>query len=190
MFSKIATAALLASTAAALPAGAPADSPTCTSKVASLNSWTVKDFDYHQSYTFTTPAHQNSHGDVSFSLFNPALEGTAVGERYCSAYSTWLDVFFLGEIIYKCHDKDGKPVDDTTFTYSRPTQQLMINQTWTCDDNGAQYFAQGGVKLDLKCNETKYKNDNWKMGEIYSDDTTVCDKVTTEAKIDSMQAIL
>lgn len=189
----IASALFISTTAAtanggACPGNPPGMDDSCASKSAKLGEWTVKDFDFHKEYLFTNPAHQNSHGYVNFVLQNAA----AGSELVCSATSSWLDVFFLGERVYRCTGPDGEATDDATFTYNDPTRELLINQTWSCNGGGAKYFARGGVKLDLDCEETKYKNPDWKgnPGEIYSNDTTACDFVTVAAKIDSVQKLV
>jgi hypothetical protein len=92
-------------------------------------SWVARAFDFHASYTFTTPAHQNSWGYASFELFNPATQVST----HCEAASNQLSDFFYGTVAYKCNDTR------TTFDYSRPSNQLRINQTWTCTDRDPQY---------------------------------------------------
>src|SRR5687767_900631 len=47
--------------------------PSCMAAGQKVSSWKVENFDYHASYIFTTPAHQNSWGYVNFTLSNPAL---------------------------------------------------------------------------------------------------------------------
>jgi hypothetical protein len=100
-------------------------------------SWTVANFDYHASYIFTTPAHQNSHGYVNFTLVNPALGSTAT----CSASSSQLNDFFYGNMLYTCSTPDGSPGNSsaTSFTFNRASGELDFNQTWTCSDEDPQY---------------------------------------------------
>lgn len=189
----IITAAIFASSALAMPTGGacpnnnPPASDSCASKSSNFGEWTVKDFDFHKSYIFTNPAHQNSQGDVNFTLSNAAA-GTDI---VCSATSFQLDLFFYGWTIRKCTGADGKLTDDATFTYNDANRELMINQTWSCGGDGGKYFAQGGVKLDLDCKETKYQNPDWKggLGEDYSRDITTCDKVTVAAKATKVQKL-
>ncbi|TQV97487.1 hypothetical protein V2A60_006758 [Cordyceps javanica] len=176
-------AALLAASALAAPAVGP-DRNTCTARSTNVTQFLVKDFDFHASWTFTTPAHQNSWGYVNFTLANAAIDY----EFQCSSASNWLSDFYYGNIDYNCTDPAGRPTRQGTFSYSRPTTTLAINQTWACPDEGSQFWAEGRAKLDLACRETNYTNPDWKMGQIYSDRTIVCDKLTTGVPITSLRA--
>ncbi|KAF3069336.1 hypothetical protein TsFJ059_007844 [Trichoderma semiorbis] len=187
-------ALLLSSSALALPAvprananypyPVPPTAPGCTDKSTNLTAWTVGDFDFHSSYTFTTPAHQNSWGYVNFTLTNPAVDYIPV----CSAASNQLSDFFYGTFVYECTvpSTAGK----ATFTYSRPSGQLQINQTWSCADEGSRFTAIGGVNLNLTCDDTTWQNPNWTVGQIYSTRTVTCGKVTLPAPIEEMSAVL
>lgn len=93
--------------------------------------WTVEKFDFRASYIFTTPAHQNSWGYANFNLSNNALPDVLAT---CSAQSDQLSDFFYGDLPYTC-TIDGEPGPaPARFTFSRPSGELDINQTWTCDD--------------------------------------------------------
>ncbi len=122
--------------AAAAPYGlGPRDStPGCTSISFGDFAWTIEDFTYHASYIFTTPAHQVSSGSVDFNLTNPAFPDKVS----CTAYSTWLSDFFYGNVNYNCVVPEGSGTQ-TSFSFSRPSGELNINQTWTCDDEDPQY---------------------------------------------------
>ncbi|KAI1419972.1 hypothetical protein F5Y12DRAFT_173571 [Xylaria sp. FL1777] len=171
------TAALPLATAA--PYGlSPRDStPGCTSISFGDFSWTIEDFTYHAGYIFTTPAHQVSSGSVAFNITNPALPEKVS----CTAYSTWLEDFFYGNINYNCLVPEGSGVK-TSFSFSRPSGELSINQTWTCDDEDPQYpitfSGYGTVNLTLNCEETDYQNPDWEPGQIYSDRDIACEPVT------------
>lgn len=195
MLSILSSCLLLASSALALPSTIPrADSnypypvppaaPGCTDKSTNLTEWTVGSFDFHASYTFTTPAHQNSWGYVNFTLINPAVSYTPI----CSAASNQLSDFFYGTVIYDC----TVPVtsDKATFTFSTPGSELRINQTWNCAGEGSRFTAIGGVKLNLTCDDTTWQNPNWTTGQIYSSRTITCGKVTVPAPIEEMSAVL
>jgi hypothetical protein len=112
----------------------------CTSTSSSSFAWTVKNFTYHASYIFSTPAHQNSWGYVDFNLTNPALAASSspYANVKCSATSNQLSDFFYGNFPYNCTDAYGKPVNSTgpysVFEFSRPNNKLDFNQTWICDD--------------------------------------------------------
>ncbi len=92
-------------------------------------SWTARAFDFHASYIFTTPAHQNSWGYASFELFNPADQSTT----HCEAASNQLSDFFYGTVQYKCNDTR------TTFDFSRPANQLRVQQSWVCADRDPKW---------------------------------------------------
>lgn len=109
---------------------APRDEPTCGQKSGKLSEWTLTDFDFHASYIFTTPAHQNSWGYVSFNVSNPVLDYTVS----CSAASSRLNDFFYGEMVYDCKAPEGESAT-TSFTFSRPDGALALNQSWTCNDD-------------------------------------------------------
>lgn len=109
------------------------DTPGC--QAASMNlTWTVEDFDFHASYIFTTPAHQNSWGYASFNLTNPALAYKSA----CSAQSDQLSDFFYGTQIFTCSEPDGSTTK-TTFDFSRPVNTVDVNQTWVCSDLDPQW---------------------------------------------------
>lgn len=99
--------------------------------------WQVDDFDFHSSYIFTTPAHQNSWGYVNFNLSNPAVPDVVAS---CSAASDQLQDFFFGTQIYKCtvNGTTAGPAP-ASFTYNRPSGELDVNQTWTCRDKDPKY---------------------------------------------------
>lgn len=109
---------------------------SCTKSSFGNFSWTVESFDYHASYIFTTPAHQNSWGYVNFNLSNPALSYQAI----CSAASSQLSDFFYGNFWYTCTLPDGSPPGPkAAFAFNRASGQLDFNQTWSCSDEDAQY---------------------------------------------------
>ncbi|KAL7912645.1 hypothetical protein GGI35DRAFT_258200 [Trichoderma velutinum] len=166
------------------PYPVPPTAPGCTEKSTNLTAWTVDNFDFHSSYTFTTPAHQNSWGYVNFTLTNPAVDYIPV----CSAASNQLSDFFYGTFVYECTLPNTS--DKATFTFSRPNSQLQINQTWSCADEGSRFTAIGGVTLNLTCDDTTWQNPNWTAGQIYSTRTVTCGKVTVPASIEEMSAVL
>lgn len=177
---------LLAGSALALPASlsSRATEETCTKKSTAAYEWTVDDFDFHASYTFSTPAHQNSWGYVNFTLTNSVLDYKPI----CSASSSQLEDFFYGTMVYDC--KVPENAEEATFTYSRPSGALQINQTWTCEDEGSRFTGSGGTKLDLDCKETEWQNPHWEEGQVYSTRLIDCTPVTVDAPIKTMTAIL
>lgn len=114
-----------------------ASSPTCSNASLRGFAWTVQDFDFHASYVFSTPAHQNSWGYASFNLSNPAVPGARAS---CSAASSQLSDFFYGNLAYTCTSSStaGGPAP-ATFSFDRPSGELRVNQTWTCDDRDPKY---------------------------------------------------
>lgn len=148
--------------------------------------WTVENFDFHASYLFSTPSHQNSWGYVNFTLANAALDYKPV----CTAASSWLSDFYYGNIIYQCEVPESVPGDAASFTFDRPTNNLKVNQTWSCVEEGGRFWAEGGVALDLDCKETKWQNPNWKPGQFYSTRDITCTPVTVNAPIETISAVL
>ena len=130
----ITTAVALLPLVAAAPLTARDDNEGCSDKTFHDFKWTIKDFDFHSSFTFTTPAHQNSWGYVNFNVTNPAL----TYEVACSASSNQLSDFFYGTVPYTCTSPEGTSAE-STFAFSRPSGQLDFNQTWTCSDVDPQY---------------------------------------------------
>ncbi|KAI1816004.1 hypothetical protein GGS20DRAFT_583937 [Poronia punctata] len=174
-------AALITTILLPLAAAAPAsvrDYPTtkgCTATSFSSFAWTIEDFTYHASYTFSTPAHQIAGGQVAFNLTNPAIPGEKV---QCSAYSTQLSDFFYGNLNYQCQGSKS----ESSFAFSRPSGRLDLNQTWTCTDADPKYpttfHAQGTANLTLACKESNYENPDWQIGQIYSNRVIDCKPVT------------
>ena len=127
----------LASLAAALPYSSLSHrdaNPGCQAASLGNFAWTVEGFDYHASYIFTNPAHQNSWGYASFALANPAL--TYKGD--CKASSNQLSDFFYGTVPYTCTFPEGTTAAGE-FRYSRPSGLLNITQKWTCSDTDSTY---------------------------------------------------
>lgn len=161
--------------AATIPAKAARDAnPGCTAASFGTFDWSIGEFVYNKSITFSTPAHQIDSGIVQFNLTNPALAYPAV----CQAYSTQANDFFYGTQVYTCTVPEEDATTETTFTFNAPSGALNINQTWTCSDKDPQYpdtFTYAGtVNLTLDCTASYYKNPNWEIGQIYSNNSTAC----------------
>jgi hypothetical protein len=181
------TTLLLAGSALAAPApGYGKTQPTCMAAGQKVTSWKIENFDYHASYIFTTPAHQNSWGYANFTLSNPALPYKPV----CTAQSSQLGDFFYGDQVYDCKVPAKYAGDEATFTFSRPSGQLNVNQTWACPEEGGRFWAEGGVKLKLDCEDKTWKNKDWKIGQIYSQRTVTCKKVNVKAPVKEIRAVL
>lgn len=164
--------------------------PGCTEASFGNFSWMVDNFDYHASYVFSTPAHQNSWGYVNFNLSNPALSYKAI----CSGSSSQLNDFFYGNFWYKCSVPDGSPTGTgATFAFDRALARLDFNQTWMCSDKDALYpttfRGYAAVNLTLECTDTTWTNPNWTMGQIYSDREVKCGPVTLPVKPYTVTAV-
>ena len=177
---------LLAGAALAAPATPARRDESCVDQSLGVNLWTVEKFDFHASYIFTTPAHQNSWGYVNFTLANPAVDYKPI----CAGRSNQLQDFFYGTQIFDCEMPEGAPEGaEATFTYSRPSGALRVNQTWPCVDEGARFEAQGGVNLNLTCEDTTWENPNWEIGQIYSSRNIVCNQVDAETPMEQISAV-
>ncbi|KAL2132476.1 hypothetical protein VTI74DRAFT_3750 [Chaetomium olivicolor] len=156
----------------ASPVALPRSEPGCSDISFKSFAWEVHNFDFHASYIFTTPAHQNSWGFVSFELYNPADKTST----HCEASSNQLQDFFYGTVQYKCGDSGS-----TSFDFSRPANQLRVNQSWVCDDKDPQwpttFTGRGEVTLPLDCTDETWQNPNWELGQIYSSRNIKCKPV-------------
>ncbi|KND89594.1 hypothetical protein TOPH_05600 [Tolypocladium ophioglossoides CBS 100239] len=185
MLANILTTLLVAGAALAAPTPAAQGTNTCTSKSTKVKEWTVGDFDFHSSYLFTTPAHQNSWGYVNFTLVNPAVDYKV----QCTAASNQLQDFYYGNLDYKCDVP--VPSDKATFTFARPANELLINQTWNCAGEGSRFEARGGVRLNLTCSDTFWQNPDWKQGQgqFYSTRFVDCQHVTVQVPVKEMSGV-
>jgi hypothetical protein len=162
--------------------GCPAPHQSCASQVRAL-VWTVKGFDYHASYIFSTPAHQNSWGYVNFNLSNTATKYGAV----CSATSGVLTEFFFGNMWYPCTLPPTAPAGaKVEFQFSRPTGRLDVREAVVCkkDDKTTTFQASGTTKLTLTCTDEKWTNPNYTTGtgQFYSTETITCALVDVTIK--------
>lgn len=176
---------LLASTTLAAPTTRQ-EAESCVDRSSKVRLWNVEQFDFHSSYIFTTPSHQNSWGYVNFTLGNPAIDY----KQYCTAESNQLSDFFYGTQPYTCTVGDDAPGGGgATFTYSRPSGELRINQTWTCIDEMARFSAIGGVQLNLTCDDSTWLNPDWQQGEMYSVRNVDCNFVDAETPIEEISGV-
>ncbi|KAK3499434.1 uncharacterized protein B0T23DRAFT_17194 [Neurospora hispaniola] len=157
-------------------------------------SWALSAFDYHASYIYTNPAHQNSWGYVNFNLTNPAI-GPSV-TTVCSASSNQLNDFFYGTVQYTCTNTPAgvkSDVGKTKFDFNRPTGELRFNQSWTCRDGDPNYpttfTGYAAVKLHLNCTEARWQNRSWKQGQIYSTRDVRCSPVNLSVDPKEMTAM-
>lgn len=176
---------LLTGCALAAPSTPRQVEPTCVDRSTKVTLWKVIQFDFHSSYVFTNPSHQNSWGYVNFTLSNPALDYKPI----CTATSNQLSDFFYGTTTYTCHTPDVPGAGTSTFTFSRPSNELRINQTWRCPDEGAMFAAEGGVKLDLQCEDKTWQNPEWSTGELFSTRNVDCNFVDVETPIEKLSAV-
>lgn len=117
----------------------------CTGRSFSNLTFAASNFDFHASYVWTTPAHQNSWGFLSFNVTN-----TAVGyDNICIASSNRVPDFFYGDTWYDCDVQGaaGPDVVNSTdvmgagFTYDRPSGQFHWYQRWACKDQVPETYA-------------------------------------------------
>ncbi|CCC07893.1 unnamed protein product [Sordaria macrospora k-hell] len=115
------------------------DLPTgCTNTSLHDMHWTVSDFHYSSSLTYTTPSHRVNGATVKFNLTSNALPELNV---YCVAYSTdYMDPFY-GQRVYDCstviNSTSGGEVKEgfkTQFRYWKSIQAVEVRQRWECDD--------------------------------------------------------
>ncbi|KAK4152286.1 hypothetical protein C8A00DRAFT_44633 [Chaetomidium leptoderma] len=135
--------------------------------------WTVHGFDYHASYTFTNPAHQNSWGYVNFNLTNNLVPYTAV----CAAASSQLSDFFYGTLDYSCTLPAEAPAGAAVkFRFSRPSGQLDITESIVCSEKKTTgtFVVTGSTDLTLSCTDTTTVTPDWKPGQIYSQRSVEC----------------
>jgi hypothetical protein len=135
--------------------------------------WTVHGFDYHASYTFTNPAHQNSWGYVNFNLTNNVVPYTAV----CAASSSQLSDFFYGTVDYSCRLPADAPAGaSVTFRFSRPSGELDITESiiYSEQKTTGTFVATGSSNLTLTCTDTTTVTPDWKPGQIYSQRLITC----------------
>lgn len=172
----------------------PGDQPSCSTTSFQNFSWALSAFDYHASFIFTTPAHQNSWGYVNFNLSNPAI-GSSV-TTVCSASSSQLSDFFYGTVQYTCTntpESNKSDVGKTTFDFNRPTGELRFNQSWTCRDGDPRwpttFTGYAAVNLQLDCTESTWQNQNWTMGQIYSTRDVRCSPVDLSINPKEMTAV-
>ncbi|CAH0058509.1 unnamed protein product [Clonostachys solani] len=159
-----------------------AEELSCRNASRSILSWNIIDFDFHSSYTFSTPSHQIAGGYVNFTLENAALEYKPV----CAASSSQLQDFFYGNAVYDCQVPPSAPRDAASFSFNRATGEVLVNQTWVCGDGGGKFTARGGTTFNLTCSDESWQNPDWKDGELYSTRNVSCAKVNGTASINQI----
>ncbi|KAI6357810.1 hypothetical protein MCOR25_007563 [Pyricularia grisea] len=169
----------------------------CLASSWSPPKWTVSDFVYRGSWTYSTPSHQNAWGSVDFNL---ATEALAPSVSKCSATSSRLTDFFYGDQTYRCDLPTGAMAGggtggEATFEFNRAANWLRVNQTWTCHDaeDGwpVTFSAFGFINLTLDCTQDFYQNPNWTSGsgQPYSDRKVECKSANIVHTPDEMTAI-
>ncbi|KAK0744498.1 hypothetical protein B0T21DRAFT_281132, partial [Apiosordaria backusii] len=153
---------------------------------------TVHGFDFHASYVFTNPAHQNSWGYVNFNLSNDVVPYTAK----CSAASSQLSDFFYGTVEYTCAlvGTDVPAGAKAGFKFSRPGGTLEITETIGCSDKGLTewnrlFAATGETTFTLTCTDMTTTNPNWTPGQIYSSRDIKCTPVDATIEAESVTAL-
>ncbi|KAJ4404449.1 hypothetical protein N0V85_004869 [Neurospora sp. IMI 360204] len=175
-FTRAASALALAATVSAAPANA------TVKATESAVRWTIKDFDFHADYIFTTPAHQNSWGYVKFTMTSDGYLTYT-----CSAQSDQIpDFFYDFQTPYECTAPEGAiEGGKATFVYNRPDGTLTLTETVA----GVDKTYTGSATIKTTCTDKSTgPNPNWTLGsdENYSERHIVCEK--TDATIDSKSA--
>ncbi|KAK4214273.1 hypothetical protein QBC37DRAFT_156958 [Rhypophila decipiens] len=186
--------------AAAVPHGPPGPKPgkhhegpknACIATSIHDFSWSLS-LEYHASYTFTTPAHQNSWGAVSFNLTNPAVD-KKLGTVNCRMDSNRLTDFFYGDQWYPCTASEPQVagvLPDTQFRFFTHTR-FDLNQTWVCNEcltakkqKPVKFAALATTQLEMKCTDTSWVNPNWTFGSgaFYSTRDVKCEPVKLNLK--------
>ncbi len=120
---------------ATLPSAARDANPGCFDTFFHGFSWTVTGFNFSGSYIYSTPAHEDTEGLVSFGLANPALAYAGA----CTAHSTQPNDFFYGTVAYSCtFPQPGGAHTTAEFQFDRPSGLLNITQSWACSDKDPQ----------------------------------------------------
>ncbi|EGO51996.1 hypothetical protein NEUTE1DRAFT_53237 [Neurospora tetrasperma FGSC 2508] len=175
-----------------LPAG-------CTNTSLHGFQWTVSDFHYSSSLTYTTPSHRINGATVRFNLTSNALPELNV---YCDAYSSDFSDPFYGQRVYDCTTvvnstsgaSDGSEGGEwggvsagagqiqTQFRYWKSSQSVEVRQTWACDDlegpgNMAIFSANGTSAAQTpNCTFEEHQTPpaEWKNGDTYYWNVQAC----------------
>ncbi|KAK3497431.1 uncharacterized protein B0T23DRAFT_402558 [Neurospora hispaniola] len=172
-----------------LPAG-------CTNTSLHGFQWTVSDFHYSSSLTYTTPSHRINGATVRFNLTSNALPKLNV---YCDAYSSDFSDSFYGQRVYDCTtvvnstlgasvgEKEGGVLAEggrsqTQFRYWKSSQSVEVRQTWECDDlegpgNMAIFSANGTSAAQTpNCTFEEHQTppSEWKNGDTYYWNVQAC----------------
>jgi hypothetical protein len=161
----------------------------CRDAVSQLTSWDFEDFHFHSDYIFSTPAHQNSWGYLSFNVTNPILENLGEPPLSCTFQSSRLSDFFYETDIYKCEGSDVS----AEVTYDRPSGNLTFSQSWYCYDQPqwpARYTAKGKTIVNTECTDSGTKvNENWQQGQTYSERYVECEKTDFSVAVSELSAV-
>ncbi|KAK7937571.1 uncharacterized protein PG986_014439 [Apiospora aurea] len=98
-------------------------------------AWEIKHFQYQAMYPLSMPLHQDTRGNVSFHLSNPAL----AYESQCSASSSQPFGHFHGATPLACSEEPEATTTQTIFEFKSLRGTLNIEQTWVCSDEDPQW---------------------------------------------------
>ncbi|KAM7200894.1 hypothetical protein V8F20_005136 [Naviculisporaceae sp. PSN 640] len=190
--------AFLLPLATSVPHGPPKPPPTRPEKHNTCLATSVHDFswslslEYHAFWYFTTPAHQNAWGTVTFNLTNPAV-GKNLGTIHCQMDSSRLSDFFYGDQWYPCIPSTPEVaavLPDTQFRFFTHNR-FDLNQTWVCNESlkekkqkPVKFAALATTPLDMKCTDVSWVNPNWTSGtgQFYSTRDVKCEPVKLDLK--------
>ncbi|KAK4455286.1 hypothetical protein QBC34DRAFT_315404, partial [Podospora aff. communis PSN243] len=131
--------------------------------------WKIPLFDFHESYTFTTPAHQNSWGFVDFNLTNNLVSYTAS----CKAQNNRMFNFYGETPAFACTPPDEAPLGAAAnFRFNRLTGQLDVEE-WIVQGE-EKVLVAGSMNVTLACTDETTVNENWVIGEVYGQRDVRC----------------
>jgi hypothetical protein len=126
----------------------------CTAASSATLVWRINTFEFQANETTVSPNPEFVQGIANFTLENSALGYKTV----CRGESQRKPDYFYGDIVYDCAMPADAAGDKTSFSFTRKTRMLEINQTWACEKDGSHFSGHGVVKLQLACNEMLRKN--------------------------------
>ncbi|KAK2071186.1 hypothetical protein P8C59_005629 [Phyllachora maydis] len=176
--------ALLPLLAAGNPVTARDTTSCATLSQSDLFEWQVTAFHYHAQYTYSSPAHPNDQGFLSFNALNPAL----AWPTSCNVSTAEITDFLEGKHVFLCEPQaeDVKHgAGSTVFTFDQPGGLLSFNQTWTCPDAtpATSYTGSASAQVRLTCKEeTTYQNAHWAPGQVYEVQKVECTPVKFSVK--------
>ncbi|KYK59469.1 hypothetical protein DCS_00599 [Drechmeria coniospora] len=150
--------------------------------------WTISNFDYRLSDTFSSPDAHTAFGSINFTLTHPGIDYEAqcsaqFSEESAVAGSSDTTDFIDGNIRHACNVPGGIHGDTVKFSYSSSNSMLRIDHFWNCGGTRTWYEAVGLVKLSC---EKSYEHDpEWTpaSNKSYSSHHITCAHAKTTAPV-------